>query len=95
MFNTDMSKRIVTNLRIDEQDWLQLKSTAAEEGMSVNEYLNLITQNAVSKARFGYPKQSGTKKKRRIYDLLTTLSGKKYHKKTFEVSEDDKLIYGL
>lgn len=90
-----MSRKIVTNLRIDEQDWLQVKVVAAELKMSLNEYLNLITKNAISKAQFGYPRETKTGKGKSIYDLLSDLSGKKYPKKTFELSEDDKVIYGL
>ena len=37
-----MSKPVVTNLRINRNDWLQLKAVAAELGMSVNEYINYL-----------------------------------------------------
>lgn len=37
-----MNEPIVTNLRINKHDWLQLKTVAAELGMSVNEYINYL-----------------------------------------------------
>jgi len=36
-------KMVVTNLRMPESDWLQVKASAGEMGMSVNEYLNYVT----------------------------------------------------
>lgn len=91
-----MAKKIVTNLRIDENDWLQVKALAAEAGMSINEYLNFLTQNAISKARFGFPiKISKGTRRKSIYDLLPSLLKKRHKLKTFELSEEDKIIYGL
>lgn len=92
-----MAKKIVTNLRIDETDWLLVKSMAGELGMSVNDFLNFLAQNAISKARFGYPiKISSSKGKRKsIYDLLPSLLKKRSKVKTFELSEIDKIIYGV
>ena len=90
-----MAKKIVTNLRIDENDWLQVKTLAAELGMSFNEYTNYSLQNTISKAQFGYPKKSVIKKRKSIYDLLPTLLKGKHPQKEFELSEDDKIIYGI
>lgn len=90
-----MAKKIVTNLRIDENDWLQVKTIAAELGMSVNEYINYLLQNTTSKAQFGYPKKSKKRSGKSIYDLLPSLLKKQYRRKTFELSEDDKIIYGV
>ncbi len=46
-----MSKNIVvTNLRIDKEKWLQIRSQASEMGMSVNEYINyLITDLSIKR----------------------------------------------
>lgn len=89
-----MARKIVTNLRIDENDWLQVKTVAAELGMSVNEYINYLIQNTVSKAQFGYPKRTRIQRKS-IYDLLPALLKNKHKKESFELSEDDKIIYGV
>lgn len=90
-----MAKKIVTNLRIDENDWLQVKTVAAELGMSVNEYINYLLQNIVSKAQFGYPKKSRIKKRKSIYDLLPVLLKGRHKDKGLGLSEDDKIIYGI
>lgn len=96
MIYTIMAKKVVTNLRIDENDWLQVKAMAAEAGMSINEYLNLLTQNVISKARFGFPiKFHRGGKRKSIYDLLPSLLKKRHKAETFELSEEDKIIYGL
>lgn len=90
-----MSRKIVTNLRIDEADWLQVKAVAAELDMSVNEYINDVLQNIVSKAQFGYPKKSATTIRKSIYDLMPTLLKKEHKDKGLGLSADDKIIYGI
>lgn len=86
-----MNDKIVTNLRVDQNDWLRLKAMAAEFNMSVNEYINWIIDLSISKAPLGYPK----KHRKSFYDLLENLSKKKIKPQKFELSEDDKIIYGL
>ena len=44
-----MNEPVVTNLRINRQDWLQLKAVAAELGMSVNEYVNYLIRDLSAK----------------------------------------------
>lgn len=44
-----MNKPFVTNLRINRDDWLQLKTVAAELGMSVNEYINYLIRDLSAK----------------------------------------------
>lgn len=90
-----MAKKIVTNLRIDENDWLQVKTVAAEFGMSINEYINYLLQNTLSKAQFGYPKKSKIRKRKSIYDLLPALLKGRRKDKGLGLSEDDKIIYGI
>lgn len=90
-----MHNKIVTNLRIDENDWLQVKTVAAELGMSINEYINYLLQNTLSKVQFGYPKKSKVKKRKSIYDLLPALLKEKHKDKGLGLSDDDKIIYGL
>lgn len=92
-----MSKNIiVTNLRVEKNLWLQIKQLASEVGMSANEYMNLITQQAVSKASLTIPAKTHIKRKRKnIYDALLSLSNKKYKRKPLGLSENDKIIYGL
>lgn len=91
-------KMIVTNLRIEENNWIQVKTIAVELGMSVNEYVNHLLQNTVSKAQFGYPKKTKTKNRKSFYDLLSSMgkvSSKDYKTGGHELSNDDKIIYGV
>lgn len=37
---------VVTNLRICRTDWLQIKASAGELGMSVNKYVNFLIKSA-------------------------------------------------
>lgn len=92
-FSINMTRKIVTNLRIDEKDWLRVKSMAADLGISTNEYINWVLDLSVSKAQFGWPKKA----KVSFYELLAKLHQKKpkYKSEKFELSEDDKIIYGL
>lgn len=91
-----MAKKIVTNLRIDENDWIQVKTLASELGLSVNEYISNLLQNTVSKAQFGFPKKLKTEKKS-FYDLLSSMEKSSKDSKTekLELSDDDKIIYGV
>lgn len=91
-------KMIVANLRIPENDWIGVKTIAGELGMSVNEYINHLLQNTVSKAQFGYPKKTKTKKRKSFYDLLSSMEkagNKDYKRGKYELSDDDKIIYGV
>lgn len=92
MFSISMSKKIVTNLRIDKADWLQIKAVAAELGMSVNEYINhLIVKSTIDRILALEDKQP-TKKRLSVWDLpkLAKMSGE-----PMEYSQEDKIIYGL
>lgn len=90
------SKKIVTNLRIDKNDWLQIKAMAAEQGISFNEYINLIALEAISKAFLGKPRKNQIGKNRKnIYEALISLSKKSYKDKPMGLSENDQIIYSL
>lgn len=47
-----MNKPVITNLRINRHDWLQIKSLAAELGMSVNAYINYLIRDLSAKREF-------------------------------------------
>lgn len=84
-----MAKKIVTNLRIDENDWLQLKSDAGELGMSVNEYINFLLKDSSIRRRLN------PKKEEAPFWKLGELSKKFKSEPAGELSEDDKIIYGI
>lgn len=82
-----MAKKIVTNLRIDEADWLQVKTRAAEFGMSVNEYINYLIRDLSTKLELTIPKKGP-------FFLKFSEISKKFKSKPMGLSEIDKIIYG-
>lgn len=43
-----INKTVVTNLRMDYYDWVQIKAMAGEAGMSVNEYIKGIIKSTTT-----------------------------------------------
>lgn len=83
-----MSKKITTNLRIDENDWLQIKSMAAELGMSVNEYINYLVRSlSLNRELLDKIDEAPIW---RLGDLAKRFKSEPMG----ELSEDDKIIYG-
>ena len=79
---------VTTNLRLPRQDWLMIKTLAAEEGKSFNEYIKkIIVTSALSVGK-------GKKEKKimSIWDLRDVARASKG--KAMELNEDDKIIYG-
>ena len=62
-------KIIVSNIRIPESDWLQVKAVAGDLGMSVNQYINYALERFTIMRELS--KESIKRKKRRdsIWDL--------------------------
>lgn len=81
---------IVTNIRLPKQEWLQVKTTAAELGMSINEYVNFIIRD-YSQARelVGIAFEQKTHS---IWDLPSLAGGNTQD--AFPLSADDEEIYG-
>lgn len=86
------TKMIVTNLRMPEYVWAMMKASAAENGMSFNEYINWLAIDKTQKAELGY---SETPKKKESIRDLPQIARKLAKKTKYELSEDDKIIYGL
>lgn len=89
-------KMVVTNLRIPESDWLRVKATASELGMSFNEYINFIAIKSATLPDI----PSGLKKGKRIsirklsiWDLPNAV--KDIHQKPMGLSQEDEEIYGI
>ncbi len=85
------TKKIVTNLRVEEENWTQVKIVAAELGISINEYINSIIEKDISKIYL----EGINKNKISIYDSLSKLAKKKYKRKPLGFSDDDKIIYDI
>ena len=82
---------VTTNLRLPRQDWLMIKTLAAEEGKSFNEYMRKLAENMA----LSLTEESGVirKKKLSIWDLRRAAKGIK--SKPMGANEDDKIIYGI
>ena len=98
MFGIMSTKIVTTNLRIPDYNWLELKALAANQGISVNEYLNrLIDECAVKYAVAPDIVRVGKKKQRRpknIWEALLQLSKMKSKDKSLgPLSDEDKAIY--
>lgn len=88
-----MSKNIVvTNLRIEKNVWLQIKSMAAGIGLSTNEYIIQIVQEASAKKELALDKKGARLKTRSIWDLPKLA---KIKDKPMGLSEEDEIIYGI
>lgn len=88
-----MSRKIVTNLRIDEADWLQIKAEAAELGVSVNEYLNAIIRKTSARLELALEKQTPLRENR--YSIWNLPNLAKIKSKPMGLSKEDKIIYEL
>lgn len=90
IFSINMAKKIVTNLRIDENDWLQIKAEAGEMGMSINEYINYIIRKISVRIELALDKDIPQKEKYSIWNLagLAKIPGK-----TMKMSDEDRIIY--
>lgn len=94
MIHTMANQMVVTNLRLPYADWLQVKTVAAEQGLSVNEYINEAVA-FVTKAKslvanlFAYKKST-------VNDPILDWPNltKKIKIRPMGLSADDILIYG-
>lgn len=84
-----MAKKIVTNLRIDENDWMQIKAQAGELGMSVNEYISHIIRKISVSTELALDKTQEEK-----YSIWNLADLAKVPGKAMKMSDEDKLIYG-
>lgn len=87
---------VVTNLRMPQSNYLQIKAIAGELGMSVNAYITTILNDAGRQQmlRSDTPKKSRPSSRRQsLYKAFVALS--KMPNKPTEASEDDKIIYGV
>ena len=85
-------KKVITNLRIDEDEWLQVKTMAASQGISVNEYITRIIRMENIKEVLG---RKNVKSVPKGYQALLDLAASNYKRKPMGASEDDKVVYGI
>ncbi len=82
-----MSQIIITNLRMEEPDWLQIKAMAGEVGMSVNKYINCLIRKVTTKQQLGIVEDT---QKATIWNLPHLAQEKNVPS---ELNEDDAIIY--
>jgi hypothetical protein len=84
-------KIVTTNFRIEEDDYRMLKTFAAEEGVSVNEYLKMLVKEEVRRKPLGAKK---TGKRMDFYDALLELATEPFEPgPMMGLSKLDKEIY--
>jgi len=82
---------VVTNLRMEEPDWLQVKAMAGELGMSVNKFINYLIRKVTTRQQLGVIDEDY--KNARIWEELPKIALKS-NGKPMGLSEDDEIIYG-
>ena len=90
------NNKVVTNLRIDKDSWIQIKVMAAELGMSVNEYINYLIRDLSTRQELtanGTIAKKIKKKSAPIWNLGKITTRIK-SSPLGELSSNDKLIYG-
>lgn len=83
-----MARKVVTNLRIDETDWFQIKAEAGELGMSVNQYINYLLRDLSLKRMLNPKKEAAPIWK------LGDLAKKVQSHPMGPLSDEDEIIYG-
>lgn len=82
---------VVTNVRMTQHEWIQVKVAAAEAGMSINEYLNYATRTvSIYKQLFGRPQKTEGK-----YAAMWAIIKKKTKGKPMGWSAEDEAIYSV
>ena len=90
-----VKKMVVTNLRMEENDYLQAKAMAAERNMSLNEYFNYLSRVSPGQTVFGVGKKTTAKKKIGVYEAFLKLAKSKHVGEGMGASEEDEIIYGV
>ena len=85
-----MTQMVVTNLRMEQPDWLQIKAMAGELGMSVNKYINYLIAKVTTREELGVIKDT---KKASIWEELPKIALKSKGR-PMGLNKDDEIIYG-
>lgn len=84
-----MKSVVTTNLRLPYDEWVAIKTVAAELGMSVNEFIRVMMRG-MSNVRSFTSSWLKPKKGVSLWDLPKLAAGES---KPLGISSDDKLIY--
>ncbi len=94
MFSINMAKKIVTNLRINEADWLQIKAMAAELNISANQYIIELIESFSLKQELALDEKDLLPKKDKKYSIWNLADLANIKDKPMGSSEEDEIIYG-
>lgn len=87
IYDIDMSNnKVITNLRVDRDSWIQIKVMAAELGMSVNEYINYLIRDLSARRLLKVDFRRERLPIWRLGKIATKSRGK-------DLSSEDKIIY--
>lgn len=94
MFSINMARKIVTNLRIDEADWLRIKSMAAGLSMSANQYIIELIESTSMKQELGLDQADFKGEKNKRYSIWNLPNLASIKDKPMGLSKEDEAIYG-
>lgn len=94
MFSINMARKIVTNLRIDEADWLRIKSMAAGLGMSANQYIIELIESVSVKQELGLDLTDFEGEENKRYSIWNLPNLANIKDKPMGLSKEDEIIYG-
>lgn len=86
---------VVTNIRIPQSEYRQIKSVAASMGVSVNEYIRKNLQNSVMEDMMAVDKKTEREQIDDFYKEMLDLAHSVPDVKVYDVSDDDAVIYGV
>lgn len=86
-------KIIVSNIRVPENDWLQVKIAASDLGMSVNQYINYALEKFTTMRELSKEPNGEKRKYISIWDLPKM--AKRIKMKPLGLSRGDEEIYGV
>lgn len=88
-------KIVVSNVRFPYEDWIIVKSGAANMGMSINEYFQYLSNREVIRQITGTKKAMPHASRAKAYEAFIKFANRKVKGKPMGANEDDKIIYGI
>ena len=88
-------KIVVSNVRFPYQEWIMVKSAAADIGMSINEYFQYLSNQETIRNITGTKKLIPHTTREKAFEALLKFANRKVKGKPMGANEDDKIIYGI
>lgn len=84
---------VISNIRMPEADWLQVKAAAGDLGMSINQYLNFVVEKCTFTRSLSKKPQKIKLKHASLWDLPMLV--KNIKNKPMGLSKEDEEIYSV